>query len=84
VPGTLLAGIAGANLTWEVNSRHHQAIARLGTGLHVSARDSEDETIEAVERPDRRFCLAVQWHPENQFAADPRQAALFRAFAAAL
>ena len=84
VPGTLLAGLAGENLTWDVNSRHHQAIARLGTGLRVSARDPDDRTVEAVERPDRRFCIAVQWHPENQFSGDPRQASLFRAFAAAL
>jgi putative glutamine amidotransferase len=83
VPATALAGIAGESLTWEVNSRHHQAIARLGAGLRIAARDPQDETIEAVERPDSRFCLAVQWHPENSYAADPRQAGLFRAFAAA-
>jgi putative glutamine amidotransferase len=84
VPGTLLAGIAGEDLTWDVNSRHHQAVARLGVGLRVSARDPEDGTIEAIERPDKRFCIAVQWHPENQSPTDARQAALFRAFAAAL
>ena len=84
VPGTLLASLAGESLTWDVNSRHHQAIARLGAGLRVSARDPQDETIEAVERPDKRFCIAVQWHPENQSPTDPRQASLFRAFAAAL
>jgi putative glutamine amidotransferase len=83
-PGTLLARIAGEDLTWDVNSRHHQAIARLGDGLRVSARDPEDEIIEAIERPDKRFCLAVQWHPENQSASDPRQANLFRAFSQAL
>jgi gamma-glutamyl-gamma-aminobutyrate hydrolase PuuD len=21
--------------------------------------------IEAIERPDRAFCMGVQWHPEN-------------------
>jgi gamma-glutamyl-gamma-aminobutyrate hydrolase PuuD len=84
VPGTRLAGIAGADLTWDVNSRHHQAVARLGAGLLVSARDPEDGTIEAVERPDKRFCIAVQWHPENQSPTDPRQAALFGAFGSAL
>src|ERR1044071_1645973 len=35
-PGTLLAKIAGEDLTWEVNSRHHQAIAKLGMRLTVS------------------------------------------------
>jgi gamma-glutamyl-gamma-aminobutyrate hydrolase PuuD len=83
-PGTLLASIAGEHREWDVNSRHHQAIARVGAGLAIAARDPEDGTIEAIERPDRRFCLAVQWHPENQSESDPRQASLFRAFAAAL
>ncbi|HXA50680.1 MAG TPA: gamma-glutamyl-gamma-aminobutyrate hydrolase family protein [Candidatus Acidoferrum sp.] len=82
--GTLLAAIAGEHREWDVNSRHHQAIARLGAGLAVAARDPEDGVIEAIERPDRRFCLAVQWHPENQSASDPRHASLFHAFASAL
>jgi putative glutamine amidotransferase len=84
VPGTRLAAIAGGSLILDVNSRHHQAIGRLGNGLQVSARDPEDGTIEAVERPDKRFVIGVQWHPENQSPADERQAKLFRAFADAL
>jgi putative glutamine amidotransferase len=67
-----------------VNSRHHQGIARLGVGLRSAARDPEDGLIEAVERSDRRFCLAVQWHPENQCAEGSRHAELFRAFVTAL
>jgi len=84
VPGTKLAAIAGEPLTLNVNSRHHQAIGRLGDGLKVSARDPVDGTIEAVERPDKRFVIGVQWHPENMSPADERQAKLFRAFAAVL
>jgi gamma-glutamyl-gamma-aminobutyrate hydrolase PuuD len=84
VPGTKLAAIAGESSTWDVNSRHHQALARPGAALRVSARDPEDRTIEAVERPDKRFAIGVQWHPENQSPSDERQAKLFRAFAAAL
>lgn len=84
VPGTKLAAIAAPSLTWDVNSRHHQAIGRLGDGLRVSARDPDDSTIEAVERPDKRFVVGVQWHPENQSARDKRQAKLFQAFAAVL
>jgi putative glutamine amidotransferase len=84
-PGTQLAHIAaGRCLTWDVNSRHHQAIQRLGDGLRVSARDAEDGTIEAIERPDKCFVVGVQWHPENQSATDDKQAGLFQAFAAAV
>src|ERR1700682_4380979 len=36
-PGTLLANIAHRE-TWDVNSRHHQAVARLAPGLRVCAR----------------------------------------------
>jgi putative glutamine amidotransferase len=85
LPGTRLATIAGESRTWDVNSRHHQAIGRLGSGLCVSGRDPFDGTIEAVERPDKRFVIGVQWHPENQIARKDGQAKkLFRAFAAAL
>jgi gamma-glutamyl-gamma-aminobutyrate hydrolase PuuD len=87
VPGTTLAAlasIAGGPLHWGVNSRHHQAIDRLGEALRISARDPEDGTIEAVERSDKRFVIGVQWHPENMSATDPCQARLFQAFADAL
>jgi putative glutamine amidotransferase len=48
----------------EVNSRHHQALKTLGEGL-VSIATAPDGVIEAVEDPNRRFWLGVQWHPEN-------------------
>lgn len=82
-PGTLLASIANRP-TWEVNSRHHQAVAQLGGGLQICARDSEDGTIEGLELPGRRFVLAVQWHPENQAVGDSEQRRLFQSFADAL
>lgn len=47
-----------------VNSRHHQAIRDLGAGLVVTATAS-DGIIEAVEAPERPFCVGVQWHPES-------------------
>jgi putative glutamine amidotransferase len=47
-----------------VNSRHHQAVRHVGAGLEVVGT-APDGVIEAVERPGARFCLAVQWHPEN-------------------
>jgi putative glutamine amidotransferase len=48
----------------ETNSRHHQAVKELATGFRVSAT-APDGVIEAIEDPAARFCLGVQWHPEN-------------------
>jgi len=48
----------------EVNSRHHQAVKTLAHGFEVSAT-APDGVIEAIEDPAARFCLGVQWHPEN-------------------
>jgi putative glutamine amidotransferase len=62
-PGTLLHQVVGRDRL-EVNSLHHQAISRVGEGLHVSGR-ADDGLVEALEMPDRRFLLAVQWHPEE-------------------
>jgi putative glutamine amidotransferase len=50
--------------TCPVNSRHHQAPAALGKGL-VATATAPDGVIEAIEYPAKRFCLGVQWHPEN-------------------
>jgi len=46
-PGTMLAGIAKKE-SWEVNSRHHQAVARLGKGLRICVKDAKDGTIKAL------------------------------------
>ena|ERR1700761_2889289 len=80
---TRLAQIAGKD-RWRVNSRHHQAAQKVGRHLQVSARAAEDGTIEGLERSDKRFVVAVQWHPEDQALRDEEQAKLFRAFAEAL
>lgn len=65
--GTLLAQLLGDKMdgdTIPVNSRHHQAVKKVGAGLVVTAT-APDGVVEAVEDPTRRFCLGVQWHPEN-------------------
>jgi putative glutamine amidotransferase len=82
-PETLLSGIAGSS-RWQVNSRHHQAADRIGNALEITARDTSDGVIEALERRDKRFVLAVQWHPEDQAIASGEQRRLFERFACAI
>jgi putative glutamine amidotransferase len=81
-PGTRLAGILGAGRC-AVNSRHHQAANRVPYQLQISAR-APDGIVEAVERKDKAFVVAVQWHPEDQIDRDERQLRLFQAFKEAL
>jgi putative glutamine amidotransferase len=67
-PTSRLQALMGARLDGSdvcpVNSRHHQAVKDLGRDLVVTAT-APDGVIEAVEDPSQRFCLGVQWHPEN-------------------
>ena len=46
-----------------VNSYHHQAIKDLAPGLVANAI-SEDGLTEAISMPNKKFAMAVQWHPE--------------------
>jgi putative glutamine amidotransferase len=62
-----------------VNSRHHQALDRVGEGLVVTARDPKDGTIEGVIVPGHGFAVGVQWHPEDM-PDDPVQLRLFDTF----
>jgi len=78
-PGTRLAASLGASC--DVNSRHHQAVARVAPSFVVSAV-SEDGVVEAIERPESTFCVGVQWHPEN-FWKTGEFAGLFAEFVAA-
>lgn len=76
--GTLLSRILGQD-TVLVNSQHHQAVDRVAPGFTLAAL-SEDGIVEAIEKPDARFCLGVQWHPEWLSDADPAMQSLFDAF----
>lgn len=69
VDGSLVRSLVGDRLS--VHCHHHQSV-REHPGFLPGAY-ADDGTIEAMERPGDRFCLAVQWHPE--MAAD---AGLFR------
>ncbi len=67
---TLLARLMRERLSdtdaCEANSRHHQAVKKVADGFRVSAT-APDGVVEAIEDPSARFCLGVQWHPENFF-----------------
>jgi putative glutamine amidotransferase len=76
-----LAAVLGATAL-EVNSIHHQAIARLAAGLRATAH-SPDGVIEGVEAPGHPFALAVQFHPEELVPDHAPSARLFAAFVAA-
>ncbi len=76
VAGTLLHRVTGRD-EMQVNSAHHQAVKDVAAGVVVDAV-APDGVIEGIESPSHRFCLGVQWHPE--YAIDPGDAAIFRAF----
>lgn len=80
-PGSLLARALGSERVI-TNSRHHQAVREVGVGLVVTAR-APDGLIEATEKPDARFILSVQWHPENMCSGDAAMRSLFASLVAA-
>jgi putative glutamine amidotransferase len=63
-----LHDIVGGEKLENVSSWHHQAIGSLeGTDLIQTARtvDKGVEIVEGIENPKKKFCVAVQFHPEN-------------------
>ena len=79
----LAAASDGATVLPECTSIHHQAADRIAPGLVVTGR-SPDGVVEALETDGDGWVLAVQWHPERTAATDPRQQAIFDAFADAV
>lgn len=78
--GSQLRQLLGADRL-RINSLHQQSIDRLGEGLRISGRDL-DHIVQAVECPQRRFLIGVQWHPEF-LLYNGVQRRLFRDLAAA-
>ena len=76
-PGSRLAQLIDETRL-DVNSLHHQAVKTVAPALRVAGK-SDDGVIEAIEAPDRRFWVAVQWHPEELDNLDWVQR-LFRGF----
>ncbi len=82
-PGSQLAAALKSSLPAVfTNSFHHQAIKEVPAGFVASGHTS-DGLIEAIESADGRFCLGVQWHPEETFSGDECSRNLFAAFIAA-
>jgi putative glutamine amidotransferase len=81
-PETRLAQAIGSGAHL-VNSRHHQVVDQTGRGLRVSAT-SEEGYPEALERDDKKFAVAVQWHPEDLVEKREDAKRLFQAFADSL
>jgi len=80
-PGTKLSGMISRK-AFIANSLHHQAVDNVAPML-IAAAVSEDGITEAVEHPEHRFCIGVQWHPEHMCAFSKPQRRLFSAFVAA-
>lgn len=81
VPDTKLATITKAR-SFEVNSLHREALVTVSDTVVVGAY-SDDGIIEAIELPDQKFAIGVQWHQEKFCREDHPGNALFDAFIAA-
>jgi putative glutamine amidotransferase len=64
-----------------VNSCHHQGIKDLSQKL-VCMAVAEDDLVEAVYVPGKKFAWALQWHPEYSLN-DENSRRLFEAFVGA-
>ena len=63
-----------------VNSFHHQSVKRLANGFEVMAVCKEDSIVEGIYRPDKKFVVGVQWHPELMTPHDENARKIFKAF----
>lgn len=77
MPDSLLADIIKQPVV-QVNSLHHQGVNQLAESVRVVAT-AADGLVEAIELPDKKFALAVQWHPEDLLQVEVMQK-LFDAF----
>ena len=73
-PGSRLAGLVGERLS--VNTFHNEAVVEPGQTTPTAW--SDDGVIEAIELPQHRFALGVQWHQELFAHEEHRGNAIFR------
>ncbi|MEN6644394.1 MAG: gamma-glutamyl-gamma-aminobutyrate hydrolase family protein [Armatimonadia bacterium] len=81
-PESLLARVTGRSRAM-VNSFHHQAVDTVPEGWVASARTA-DGVIEAIEKPQSKFCLGLQFHPELMAARHPFAMSIFSSFVASV
>jgi putative glutamine amidotransferase len=78
-PGSKLAATVGSGGFVRVNSRHRTGVreAQKSPALMASAYSLEDGVIEALESPDHRWIIGVQFHPERRLELPPHFGKLF-------
>ena len=77
-PGSRIHQMTGL-LQLSVNSMHHQAVWKTAPDFAVTAT-AEDGLVEAIEAPDARFFMGVQWHPEHMWQGYASGRAIWQGF----
>ena len=70
--GTRLHDIVG-NEVLKINAAHREAIVEHPEHVTVSALSVEDHIVQAIELPEHKFAIGVQWHPEFFISDDKGQ-----------
>ena len=79
-PGSKLAAVVGSGGFVRLNSRHLQGLrqAQKARALMASAYSLEDGVIEALESPEHRWVIGVQFRPERRKEVPPHFDRLFQ------
>lgn len=64
--------------TCQVNSRHYCEVKNFVEFIPVAY--SDDGVVEAIEHPDKKFAIGVQWHPELMLDYDQNMKKIFDKF----
>ena len=83
-PGSKLASVVGSGGFVRVNSRHRVGLRepQKSPRLLASAYSLDDGVIEALESPDHRWVIGVQFHPERRREIPPHFDRLFQGLVA--
>ncbi len=83
-PGSKVASVVGSGGFVRVNSRHLAGLRepQKSPRLLASAYSLDDGVIEALESPDHRWVIGVQFHPERRREIPPHFDRLFQSLVA--